>query len=373
MSIISQLNRYIYRQLIILFLFAVCLLSAVGVAIGTLSELAYQIDNYDLPLKVAVKIFIYKIPEYVAYGLPIATLLTTLIVYGRLSRESEIIAFKSVGISLYKVILPAIYLSVMIALVTFMSNQIIVPQANFRVNNLRSLYLPETELSLHKKDIFYPEYEFEADSKKIKRLYYAKRFNGKKFINLVILSWDKDSLQQIITAQNASWKPQPKLWMMEQVTIDNLSNDILTTARKSFNNYQIALPATLFLVAKQYRDPSAMSLFEAKNYLQLIKNSGDAKKIRLFKVRIQQKLAFPFICLIFALIGATVGTTFNNLNRGKSFGFCVGISFGYYLLGFMIGSLGIAGLINPIIAAWLPNVIGLIYGFWLLKLANCSV
>jgi lipopolysaccharide export system permease protein len=90
-------------------------------------------------------------------------------------------------------------------------------------------------------------------------------------------------------------------------------------------------------------------------------------------VRIQQKLAFPFICLIFALIGSTIGTSFNNLNRGKSFGFCVAISFGYYLLGFIIGALGIAGLIHPIVAAWLPNIIGLSCGFWLLKLANRSI
>ena len=51
----------------------------------------------------------------------------------------------------------------------------------------------------------------------------------------------------------------------------------------------------------------------------------------------------------------------------------MGIAFSYYILGFAIGSLGIAGLVSPLIAAWLPNIIGLGCSFWLLKFANCGV
>jgi len=52
---ISTLNRYIWQQLTVLWLFSVGLLSAVGVALGTLSDLAAQISNDDLPITVAVK------------------------------------------------------------------------------------------------------------------------------------------------------------------------------------------------------------------------------------------------------------------------------------------------------------------------------
>lgn len=368
MAINSQLNIYLVKQLSSLFLFTVGLLSAVGVAVGTLSELADQISNYNLPLVVAIQIFIYKIPEYIAYGLPIATLLTTLIIYGRLNREWEIIAFQSVGISLYKIIIPAIYVSIIVTLITFLFNELVVPQANYQVNLLQQAFLPETSLSLQQKDIFYPEYKTKSNQdKQLKRLYYTNNFDGKKFNNIIILSWQSDRLTQIIIADYAYWNQQLQLWEMYQGTVENLGNDILTTVRTNFDHYQAALPATLFKIAQQPSDPYAMSLAEAQNYLQLITNSGNLDKIRLFKVRIQQKLAFPFICIVFALVGSAIGVTFNNLNRGQSFGFCVAIAFGYYLLGFIVGSLGIAGVIKPIIAAWLPNFIGLGCGFWLLR------
>lgn len=374
MAINSKLNLYLGKQLISLFLFTVGLLSAVGVAVGTLSDLAYQISNYGLPLITAIKIFLLQIPEYVAYGLPIATLLTTLIVYGRLNRECEIIALRSVGISLYKIILPAIYLSIIVALITFITNEAIIPQTSDRITELQQPFLPETELALQKKDIFYLEYEpTDNEEKQIKRLYYAKSFDGEKFNDLVILSWAEDYLQQIITAKYAFWSDRLRLWNLQQGIIDRLGNDILNTDRSSFNEEQVELPKTFFLIVTQKSDPDNMSLTAARNYLQLMVDSNDVKKIRLFRVRIQQKLAFPFICPIFALIGSSLGTTLSNLNRGRSFALCVGIAFSYYVLGFIIGSLGIAGIINPIIAAWLPNVIGLVVGCWLLWLANCSV
>ncbi|VEP16279.1 putative permease [Hyella patelloides LEGE 07179] len=370
----SILNLYLFKQLIILFCLTVGLLSGVGVAIGTISDLAYQINNYNLPLVVALKIFVLKIPEYVAYGLPIGTLLTTLIVYGRLNSDRELIAFRSVGISIYKIVIPAVYFSFVITILTLITNEAIVPQANYQVILLQQPFLPETKVALQKKDIFYPEYEsINTEEKELKRLYYAEKFDGNKLNNIVVISWKNQQLTQIITAKYAYWNAQLELWNMQQGIIDNLGKDILNSLRKTFNNYQIALPATFFKIVTQERDPDAMSLTQARDYLELIFDSGNLPKIRLFQVRIQQKLAFPFICIIFALIGSSVGATFSNLNRGRSFGLCIAIVFSYYLLGFMIGSLGIAGLISPLIAAWLPNAIGLGFGCWLLKSANCTV
>lgn len=368
------LNCYLLKQLIILFSLTVGLLSGVGVAIGTLSDLAYQINNYNLPLIVALRIFLLKIPEYVAYGLPIATLLTTLIVYGRLNSDRELIALRSVGISVYRMILPGIFFSVFISIITLVINEAIVPQANYQVTLLQEPFVPETKFSLQKKDIFHPEYELNRKgNKQLKILYYARNFDGKHLKNIIILSWKDSQLNRIITARYADCNSQINRWHIQKGIIENLSNDKLDSSRISFDNYYLALPKTFFQIVAKERDPYAMSLIQAKEYLKLILDSNNLKKIRLFQVRIQQKIAFPCICTIFATIGSSIGATFTNINRSQSFGFCVAIAFGYYLLGLTIGSLGIAGLISPIIAAWLPNAIAFGFGFWLLKKANYSI
>lgn len=113
-----------------------------------------------------------------------------------------------------------------------------------------------------------------------------------------------------------------------------------------------------------------MSLRQAKNYLNLIIESGSVKKIKLLQVRIQQKMAFPSICLVFALVGATLGSAHSTINKSQGFGLCVVIVFSYYLLGFLSGSLGIAGWLSPFLAAWSPNFLGLGISGWLLKSIN---
>lgn len=364
----SVLDIYLLKQLLLLFVLTVALLSGVGVSLGMLSELAYQISNYNLPLVVAIKIFCYKIPEYVAYGLPIGTLLTSLIVYGRLNSDRELVALQSFGISLHRVVLPGLLFSVVVSLLTFVFNEAIVPQANHRVALWRQAFLPETALSLERKDIFFPEYATKnTGEQKLKRLYYVESSDGQSLRNLTIFNWNSNGLEQIIVAQKARWLESQKLWLLENGFSDRLDRqfNIAKNQRTFFQRQQVKLPQTLFQVIALARDPYSMSISEAKTYLSLISQSNNEREIRLFKTRIQQKLAFPSICTIFALVGSALGMTFSNLSRGQSFTWCVAIVFIYYLLGFVIGSLGIAGAINPLLAAWLPNAIGLAYGAWL--------
>ncbi len=72
------------------------------------------------------------------------------------------------------------------------------------------------------------------------------------------------------------------------------------------------------------------------------------------------------MCLVFGLIGAALGVRPQNTNKATSFGICVGLIFSYYLLSFVSESMGIWGILTPFMAAWLPNLLGLGTGTWLL-------
>ena len=99
----------------------------------------------------------------------------------------------------------------------------------------------------------------------------------------------------------------------------------------------------------------------------IIELSSDEKEIRKLKVRIQEKIALPFVCLVFALIGTAIGAKPQNSGKATSFGICIGLIFSYYLMTFIFSSLGIGGIISPFMAAWLPNFIGLGLSGLLLK------
>lgn len=367
------MDRYLLQELSCFFLFIVSLLTSLGVAIGTVSDLAYKITEYQLPIPVAILIFCYKIPEYAAYALPISLLLSSLTFYSRLNSDRELIALLSFGISLQRILISTLIFSLLITSLTFLLNELIVPAANYQANLQQTPFIPRTELNLQKQDIFYTEFQSSQNqnvAKKLKNIYFAARYEQPRLLDVTIISFKQDHIQQIITAQSAQWNQQQQLWHLVSGAIRRFDIERETNLIEEFTSQQISFPDTLFEIIDQERSPEEMNIRQAKKYLNLIKDSANPIDVAKFRVRIQQKYAFPFICLIFALIGSALGAKYGQLNRAKSFGLGVGIVFIYYCLGFAIGSLGITGVISPFWSAWLPNLIGLITGGYLLANVN---
>ena len=366
---VSVMDRYLIRQLSWFFLSSVSLLTALGVAIGTVSELTYKVSEYRLPIPIALLIFGLKIPEYAAYALPISILLTGLIVYGRLNSERELTALLSFGISLYRLVLPAIAFSLIVTAITFLLNELVVPTANYQANLLQNPYIAKTELNLQKQDIYYAEYKWVKDTKKLQRIYFAQQYRQPNLIGITIISFGINGVEQIITAQSARWDRQQQVWNLNRGT-SNCFKDRQNNLIEDFDRIQLPLSAKLFEIISKERSPEDMNIRQAREYVSLIEDSSEPTHIMKFLVRIQQKYAFPFICVVFVLIGSALGAQYSQLNRARSFALCVGIVFTYYCLGFALGSLGITGIISPWLAAWLPNLIGLGVGSSLLINTN---
>lgn len=151
---ISMMDRYIASELIAPFLLSVGIFSSLGVAVGYLSDLINKAIESDLAILQALQVLLLKVPEFVSYALPISVLLATLIAYGRLSSDSEIIALRSCGISLYRIIVPAIALSLIVTGIAFLFNELVVPTANYRATAILVASLNEEYPFWQTKDIF---------------------------------------------------------------------------------------------------------------------------------------------------------------------------------------------------------------------------
>ena len=129
---------------------------------------------------------------------------------------------------------------------------------------------------------------------------------------------------------------------------------------------KLELPRTPLDLANRKQDSTEMNIAELRDSLNILTQSGDEKEARKTRLRIQQKLAFPFVCLVFGLTGATLGTRPQRGGKGASFAISIVIIFSYYLLSFVCDSLGLLEILSPYIAAWLPTVLGLVAGGFLL-------
>ena len=115
------------------------------------------------------------------------------------------------------------------------------------------------------------------------------------------------------------------------------------------------------------RDADNMTLSEARKAQAMYEMSGNLKESRKMKVRIYEKMTLPMSCIVFALIGSTLGIK-QNIRSSKSQGFGISIIliFFYYLTCFLFSSMGVIGLLTPFLAAWVPVILFLGFGGFLL-------
>ncbi len=368
---LSAMDRYVATELILPFLFGMGLFTSLVMSIGTLFDLVRKVTESGLLLAIAVKVLLLKMPAFIAFAFPMSMLLATLMAYSRLSSDSELIALRSIGVSIYRLVLPAIILSLLVTGLTFFFNDLVAPAANYQASLTLEKALDKAKPSFKERNIVYPEYNQikQADGAKqtiLTRLFYAEEFDGEQMQGLTILDRSQKGVNQIVTSQSATWNIAENTWDFFNGTIYLIAPDGSYRNIVRFEHQKLALPRAPLDLTERGRDSGEMSIFQAQEYLKIVRLSGNEKKIRKLKVRIQEKMAFPFVCLVFGLLGAALGLRPRNTNRATSFGICVVLIFSYYLLSFITSSMGIWGVLSPFMAAWLPNFFGLGVGALLL-------
>ena len=362
---LSVMNLYIIKELALPFLFGMGIFTSLGLSIGAVFELIRQVTDSGLPWSIAFKIMVLRLPEFVVFAFPMSILLATLMAYSRLSSDSELIALRSIGVNVYRLILPAIAFSLCIVSLTFFFNNFVAPAANYQATVTLKQALGKTRPDFETENILFDEYQEVAsangDSREIlTRLFYAEEFDGEQMKNLTVLDRSQQSVNQIVVAQSAKWNVRENIWDFYNGTIYLVGVDGGYNNVVRFQHQKLALPQTAFDITKQGKKTNEMNIFEAQEYLEIVKHGADEQRIRKWQVRIQEKIAIPFACLVFALTGAALGVKPQNSGKATSFGICIGLIFAYYVLSFISQSLGISGTIPPWLAAWLPNFLGLI-------------
>jgi lipopolysaccharide export system permease protein len=367
----SLLDRYIATEIILPFLFIVGLVSSLGLAAGTIFDIVRQITEYGLMLSVALQYIFLKLPQFVAYAFPVSVLLATLMAYSRLSSQSELIALRSVGVSIYRIVAPALIFSLFVSGLTFAFNEYIVQSANYQAATILEKALGQERPTFREKNIFYPEYTQVQDEngekrRVLSRLFYAEQFDGREMSGLTILDRSQDGVDQIITAQSASWNIRENKWDFNDGTIYLIAPDGSYRNILRFDRQLLQLPKAPLDFAQRDIEASEMNISQAIEYLEVLRVANDEKGIRQLQARIHRAIAFPFVCVVFCLLGAAIGTRPQQSGRATSFSIAVIVVFAYYVLNFVMTAMGSVGVLPPILAAWVANLFGFAIGGWLL-------
>jgi len=365
------MDRYLAKEIILPFLFGIVAFSSLGLAAGVLFDIVRQMTNAGLPLSLALQIVSLKAPLFVALSFPMSTLLATLVTYGRFSNDSEFIAMRACGISVYRIVFPAIVISLLVTGVMFAFNESIAPAANYQAGVTLDRALNQEKPPFQSDNILFQQFgTSQGGGKQLKRLFYARKFNGSQMEDITVLDFSQDGLSQIVSAQTASWDIAQNNWIFSNGTIYVVSPDGSFRNIVKFTREEISLPRTPLDLAARGRDDDEMNLVESIEYLNLLRQGGDEKEIRKWRVRIQQKIALPFVCVVFGLVGSSLGCYRQRTGRATSFGMSLLIIFTYYLFAFIASAMGEVGALSPFLSAWIPNVVTLCFGILFLFRAS---
>jgi len=371
------MDRYIIGELIPPFLFGVGAFSSIGVAIGVLFDLMRRITEAGLSPWIAIEVFFLKLPYFLSLSFPMALLLSCLMVYGRLSSDSELIALRSCGISVFRLVVPALLLGLVMTGVMFAFNEAVVPAANRQATfTMERALRGKDPTSFREKDILYQEFgrierEDGRSKKGLSRLFYAKEFDGQQMLGLTILDFSQTGLNQIVAAKSAVWNDEQSSWDFFDGTIYVIDPNGSYRNIVRFDRQQLKLPRAPLDIAKTSTDPIEMNIAEIQRYLDTVGENSSRKEVRKLRLRIDQKVSLPFACLMFALIGSTLGVTRQRSGRrATSFGVSLILIVGYYLSTSICEAFYSFDVLTPFMAAWLPTMIGFAAGIILLFRRN---
>ncbi len=374
--LIPLIDRWLLGQIIPPMIFAISAFTVISLSVGVMFDLIRKIVEYGLPLFLALKVLFFSLPSFLVLSFPMAVLLSTLLAYGKLSSNSELLALKSLGINTSRIIAPAIAVSIFMTGLTFYFNDNLVPKSNqMAESNLRSGIGNSFNEGKSKNNIIYSRKgsRITSGNKATKintyltHIFYASRFENNIMKEVTVLDFTRENIKQILTAKSAIFNKETSSWIFTDGDIVSTDSVGQTTSIK-FEKYLYPFVEGPLDLAKVPKDASDMSLKEALEAERIYKKIGDLKAIRKIQVRIQEKFTLPCACLVFGLIGSSLGSK-SNLRASKSqgFGLSVILILIYYVMSFVFSSFGVKGLLTPIFAAWLPVIISLGSGIYFVR------
>jgi lipopolysaccharide export system permease protein len=340
-------SRYISQELCKIV--ALCL--GAFLAMYLIIDFFERIDNFvraHLPISVAGQYFLLKLPLIIQQGIPMSVLMGTLITLGLIARNNELTALKAGGVSPSTYITPIVIVALMLSLADFALAEYLVPFTSSRSNfiwNVKVNHRP-------------PQSGFSQD-----RVWYKR---GQVLYNIRVLHPEHQKLEGVtiyffdqsfhlverLDARKAEWDGNGWIFSDGLVLRQSIEGNFVMNQFKQSRLELAERPEDFQHLEK---DPEEMTLAELHRYVAKIQSEGyDATR---YRVDLNAKVAFPFTALIMALMGIGVA-----LYQGKRGGIALGVaaSIGlasiYLLIFQFVLSIGYAGGLHAILAAWIPNI-----------------
>lgn len=357
------LDKYIIKELLGPFVFGICAFSSVFIGTSTLFKIAQYITKYGASVTAVVKLFFLSLPNIIVLTFPMSMLLAALLAFGRLSGSSEITAMRSGGISFYRLTAPVLIVALFVSLFAVAFNEFIVPRANTAYNHIVRYEIERNTAPKSQEHIIIKE----VKDGNIERLMYARKYDEatNTLQAISIQEFENGNIVRVQNAETAQW--QNSHWIMYNGTIHDLSTAGNLQRTMKFEQQVMPITKNPTSIKREQKDESEMTIKELKQQIKVLQS--EYVKSSSYEIELQQRISIPLASFVFALIGAPLGLQPQRSSSSIGLGLSIIVIFIYYSIMTVTSALGQGGALPVIIAAWIPNITGVIAGCYLMRKA----
>jgi lipopolysaccharide export system permease protein len=352
----STLDRYILASWTRIFVLTALGFPVVSILINLTDTLNKLLDRGLTTQEIAWS-YVYSIPENMFLVMPAAVLFATVFTVGAMGRHSELTAAKAGGQSFHRLMVPVFMASALASGLAFVVGEV-APGATARQLEIQKAKAARPTRArynfVYRGDVgwVYTIRSLDVANRQLKQIMFERQGTGVEYPGLVI------------TADSASWDDSVRAWRVRNGTSRVIAspNKQATFGFRSMRLRALTQsPADLLAEAKA---PDEMRYAELGRYVEALERSGnDANKL---VVEQALKLAIPATCLIIALFGAPLAVTSPRAGPAIGVAISLGTTVLFLLLTQIMKAVGAGGVVDPVVAAWLPNAVFLLAALVLL-------
>ncbi|HEY6491492.1 MAG: LPS export ABC transporter permease LptG [Terracidiphilus sp.] len=361
------LDEYVIREFLGMFLLVLAGFVLL-MLVFTFFDLVGDILRNHISLSTVGQYLVNLTPSMLYQIAPLAVLIAVLVTFGVLNRNSEIVAMKATGISLYRLVVPIVSISAILSVSMFLFDQYYLPQANRKQESLRSTIKgrpPQTFLQPERKWMF-----GQAGPGEPSHIFYYQFFdpNARGFANLSVFEFDPATfaITRRIFASRAVWDLATSSWTFE----NGWERDFKGATQTGYQEFSFAHFAEIHeepsYFTKESLQSQEMNFGQLKSYIRDLRQSG-FETMRL-RVALWHKLAYPLIAVIMSVLAIPFALSMGRRGSLTGVAVAIAVALTYWVVDGLFGAMGDVNYLPAALAAWSPDVLFcLTGGYFLLR------
>lgn len=344
------LDKYILKQFILTALFGLITFMVIFVIIDLMENLDDFLDS-NVGNEIIVRYYISFLPDIIKLMTPVAVLLASLFTTGKLASNNELTAMKAGGMSIYRYMLPLMCVAFVVGIVSIYFSGWVVPYANQEKFSIERKYLHKNLESSAQTNIYLQD--------GMRRIVYISFFD-KSTSSGTRTSIQEFSDTSLITISQR-WDCFQFFWdsTLQRWTMTNGQHRIITPNGETVTKFETYTFSDLTFapkdIIKKVEKPEEMNYTELGEFIRRQQSSGN--DVARWLVDYHNKVAFPFASVIVVLFGIPFSFAKRRGGIALQVGISAAVVFIYMVFMKISNVFGYNGDLNPLLTAWLANII----------------